>query len=82
MTMEKMSGIAGELGLDGRFKECLDNRKYRAAVEQDYQESLDAGVFATPTYFINGKPIVGMKNFADFEQIVVGEIKGTCDTHE
>ena len=80
MTMEKMSDIASELGLDeSAFGECFSSRKYQAAVEQDRQESLDAGVFATPTYFVNGKPIVGMKGFTDFEQIVVNEIKGTCE---
>lgn len=80
MTMDMMSDIATELGLEeNQFNNCLSSRKYESAVHQDHQEAVDAGVFATPTYFVNGKPIVGMKNFVDFEQIVVSEIKGTCE---
>ena len=42
-----------------RFERCLDSRRFRAAVEADFAEGRELGVRSTPTFLINGKPIVG-----------------------
>ena len=79
ITIEKLSEIAQEIGLDTtQFSECFDSKKYLDEVQKDYDDAVAAGIFATPTYFVNGKPIVGLKAFADFEDITIGEIKGSC----
>jgi len=51
---------AVNLNLDReRFERCLDGRRFREAVEADFAEGRDLGVRSTPTFLINGKPIVG-----------------------
>lgn len=80
MSVQKINEIAQGLGLNmAQFDNCTSSRKYSERLDKNYKEGMDAGIFATPTYFINGKPIVGVNNFAGFEQIVAEEIKGTCE---
>ncbi|MFN0062254.1 MAG: DsbA family protein [Myxococcaceae bacterium] len=51
---------ASELGLDmARFRASLDNGRHRARVAQDASAASAAGVTGTPTFFINGRKIVG-----------------------
>lgn len=79
MNIDKMKEIAADLGLNStQFDSCLDTDKYLPSVQQDFNDAQASGIFATPTYFVDGKPIVGLKAFADFEKIVVGEIQGSC----
>jgi len=79
MTEQKMKDIAAGIGMNAsQFNSCLDSRKYAAEVEQDYQDGVAAGIFATPTYFVNGKSVIGLRAFAELEKIVAGEITGQC----
>ena len=74
--------IASEVGLNvSQFGDCYNSGKYRQKIRDEYDEGVAAGIYATPTYFINGRPFVGLKAFADFEQIVVGDIEGTCTVY-
>ncbi len=51
---------AVNLNLDReRFERCLDTRRFRAAVEADVAEGQGLGVHSTPTFLINGKPLIG-----------------------
>lgn len=51
---------ARALGLDvAAFEQALDERRYAAAVAADAAEGAGLGVRATPTFFINGRPVVG-----------------------
>lgn len=51
---------AAELGLDGvRFNECLDAGRYAGEVAKDYADGQAAGVNGTPTFFVNGRQVVG-----------------------
>jgi protein-disulfide isomerase len=59
------------LGLDrNSFESCLKSGKYRAAVQQDFQAGSEAGVNATPTFFINGELLSGAQSEAGFSQII------------
>ena len=79
MTVQKMKDMAVELGMNAeQFNTCLDSGKYRDEVQKDYDDAVAAGIFATPTYFVNGVPLVGIKAFAQFENIVVSSIEGSC----
>lgn len=74
-----LKAIASEIGLNTtQFDQCYDSGKYKAAVQKDFDEGKAAGIFATPTFFVNGYPIVGLKSFADLEGIVVNQIEGSC----
>ena len=79
ITVQKFFEIASEIGLNlTEFEDCYTSGKYREKIRREYDEGVAAGIYATPTYFINGRPFVGLKAFADFEQIVVGDISGAC----
>lgn len=79
MSIQKLHDIAAELGMDTtKFDTCFDSNTHAEKVRKDYDIGVAAGIFATPTYFVNGRVFVGLKAFADFEQIVAGEIYGSC----
>lgn len=67
-TTDKLSGIAGQLGMDtGQFKQCLDGKKFDKNVSDDLAAGQKAGVNGTPTTFINGIPIVGAVPYAQIK---------------
>ena len=62
---------AVNLNLDReRFERCLDGRRFREAVEADFAEGRDLGVRSTPTFLINGKPIVGAQPIDRFRAAI------------
>lgn len=61
--------LAGDLGLDhAQFDACLDGGIYATRVTADYQNGLLDGAGSTPTFLINGVPLIGAHPFAAFEQ--------------
>ena len=66
---------AKEIGLnENKFKEILTSGKYRNEVQNDFKEGQEAGVQGTPTFFINGKILVGAQPFEAFKQIIDEEL--------
>jgi protein-disulfide isomerase len=66
---------AGEIGLNTQqFNQCMDNRKYKEAVEKETAESQRIGVQGTPTFLINGTALVGAQPFASFERAIEAEL--------
>ena len=53
-----------------RFERCLDRRTFRAAVEADFAEGRELGVRSTPTFLINGKPLVGAQPIETFRAAI------------
>ncbi len=73
----KFYDYASELGLDvGKFKACLESGKYREEVEKDVKDALSYGVKATPTIFVNGKMIVGYRDFETMKALIEEELGG------
>ncbi len=63
--------LAHELGFEAaRFQACLSSHKYREVVQRDIAKGNQVGVNGTPTFFVNGKPLVGSQPFAHFEYMV------------
>jgi protein-disulfide isomerase len=59
-TKENLVAYAQELDLDmAQFEPCLQNDATLQRVAADTQEGGQAGVRGTPTFFINGQPLVG-----------------------
>lgn len=68
---------AGELGLDTvRFTESIDRKKHTAAIERDKQLAVKMDLYNTPTFFINGKKLIGERPFEYFKQIIDKELTG------
>jgi protein-disulfide isomerase len=67
---------AQELGLDmGKFKAAMDSNKFDAAVSAMSAEGMRVGANGTPTFFINGRQIVGAQPFDAFKNIIEEELK-------
>lgn len=67
--------FASEIGLDSsKFSSCLDEGKFTQEVENDLQDGIKYGVTGTPTFFINGKKLVGAQDFSKFESMIEAEL--------
>ena len=63
--------LAKELGLQpDTFATCLDTGRYREEVAKDLQDGFTLGITSTPTFFINGRPLVGSKPLAEFQTVI------------
>jgi protein-disulfide isomerase len=70
-TKDKLMGYAKDLGLDStRFDPCLQNDVTLQRVISDTQEGRNVGVTGTPTFFINGKPLVGAQPADVFQSTI------------
>jgi len=68
-SKDNLKRFAADLGLDtDQFDECLDAGKYTSLVEQEYQMSQQIGVSSTPTFILNGRPVIGAQPFEVFQQ--------------
>jgi protein-disulfide isomerase len=66
---------AGEIGLDMElFKRDLDTKKYEKIIERDQKLGAKLGVFATPTFFINGRMQVGAPPYPEFKAMIEEEL--------
>ena len=72
---QDLKQYAQELKLNATaFDQCLDSGKYTAEVDKDFQEGVGLGLTGTPSFFINGKQIVGAQPLAAFQRVVDGEL--------
>jgi protein-disulfide isomerase len=61
--------LAVEAGLNmSEFNRCFDQNETGAELEKFVQQGKDSHIYATPTFFINGKPIVGPKPIEEFRK--------------
>lgn len=65
------SGYARTLGLNAAaFDQCLSSGKYKAAVDEDLSLAAKVGASGTPTFYINGQPLVGAQPFSAFKTAI------------
>jgi protein-disulfide isomerase len=68
---ENLMALAKEAGLDTqRFESDYEDARYEPSVRADFQKGLDLGVNGTPTFFINGKMLVGLQPVSIFEDAI------------
>lgn len=68
--------IAQELEIDiGQFRQCYNSKKYLGEVKNDFEDGVKAGVYGTPTFFINNKTIVGPQDISKFRKLIDKELK-------
>jgi protein-disulfide isomerase len=66
---------AKELGLDFEaFRGCMNGKEAPEQVAKDTQEGQTLGVTAVPTFFVNGRPILGTQPIDTFRQTIQEEI--------
>ena len=72
----KVYDYAQQLGLNvDEFKACIESGKYREEVEKDLQDGISYGVTGTPTFFINGKKVVGYRSYDQFAALIEEELQ-------
>jgi len=75
LDVDSLKGYAQQLGLDtDAFNECLDSGRYTSEVQNDFAQGQSYGVTGTPTFFINGRLLVGAKPFSAFQAMIAEEL--------
>jgi protein-disulfide isomerase len=70
------AALAKESGLDREtFTTCLNSGRYRDEVLKDLQDGRKLGITSTPTFFINGRPLVGAKPIDEFKALIEALLK-------
>jgi len=68
---------AAALGLDGSaFASCLASDRFDAAIHASAEAGTQLGVNSTPTFFLNGRMVVGTRPPDEFAQLIDAELAG------
>ncbi len=77
LTSADLLGYAKSLGLDlAAFEHALDDHTYRPIVERDLAEAAGLGVITTPTFFVNGRRLVGPQGYASLGAVIESLLAG------
>ncbi len=73
--MANLKKLAGQLGLkQADFDACLNSGKYKELVTTQTSTFQQIGVSSTPSFVVNGQPLVGAQPFEKFQQLVEAEL--------
>ncbi len=76
LDRDSLIGYARELGLDmKKFIESIDRKKHREEIDRDVKLALSLDLYNTPTFFINGRKIVGDVPYEYLKKAVEEELK-------
>jgi protein-disulfide isomerase len=68
---------AKALGLNlPAFQQALDNHTYRPIIERDLTEAKGLGVTTAPTFFVNGRRLVGPQGYASLGAVIETVLAG------
>jgi len=66
-----LRSYAVSLGLDGeQFQNCLESKDHQDEILHDREEGVSYGVSGTPTFFVNGRRLIGTVAFSIFERAI------------
>ncbi len=67
--------FANQLKVDmTKFQDCVSSQKYLSVIQADFEYGSSLGVTGTPTFFVNGIPLVGAQPFSAFKTIIDREL--------
>jgi protein-disulfide isomerase len=67
---------AGAVGLDAAaFGECYSTERHKTLIQAAFDDGVALGVTGTPSFFINGRMLVGAKPIEEFKAIIDEEIQ-------
>ena len=73
----RLKTYAKELGLDlVAFEQCLATSKHQAIVQSDIETGQRLGITGTPTFFINGRMLLGAQPLQAFAEVIDQELSG------
>lgn len=65
-----LKGFAAQLGLNTTaFNACMDAERYAATVQNETAWAQSVGVQSTPTFVVNGFPVIGAQTIDVFEEV-------------
>lgn len=71
LGVDDLKGRARMLHLDApKFDACLDSGRMAPVVEASRKLGEEIGVDATPSFFVNGRPVTGLTSFERFKELV------------
>ena len=71
LDRDSLISYARELKLDvGAFTEALDKRRHDREIDRDIALAKSLDLYNTPTFFINGRKVVGERSFDYFKPII------------
>lgn len=77
LTTSYLTQIAERTGLDvDEFTKDMDSALTAKLVQHDFNEGLTIGISGTPSFLINGVPIIGAMPLTDFEKAIERAAKG------
>jgi protein-disulfide isomerase len=75
LDRNSLIGYAKELGLDvGAFTAALDSGKHAAKIDADIRLAESMDLYNTPTFYINGRQVIGERPFAFFKKMIDEEL--------
>lgn len=75
LSDETIQKYAISINLDiEKFNQCVSSHKFQAEVEADYSYAAALGVQSTPTFFVNGIPIIGAQPYETFKTLIDQEL--------
>lgn len=78
LSDDALEDLAGDLGLDvEKFNDDRTGDEVEDAVEANFAEGEDLGVFSTPAFLVNGRPIIGAQPTETFIEAVEAELAAT-----
>lgn len=71
LNSDTVKAFAAQVGLNiNEFDECVNSNRYRGEVATDLEDGREAGVYGTPTFFVNGRKIEGAIPYQAWEELV------------
>ncbi|MDP3968870.1 MAG: thioredoxin domain-containing protein [Nocardioides sp.] len=78
LDADHVEAVARDLGLDvERFRDDMAAGRTRDLVADDFEEGRQIGVTGTPSFVINGTPVVGAQPLEVFEQVIEDAAAGS-----
>jgi len=75
LSRQNLLKYAEELGLDlQQFTSDIDNSRFEKQLNDDRLLALRNNIFSTPTYFINGRKVVGERSYDYMKKILDEEL--------
>jgi protein-disulfide isomerase len=66
---------AAAVGLDAaKFAQCFDSKKPEPAIKESSDDGAAAGVSGTPSFFVNGRMLVGARPIEEFKALIDEEL--------
>jgi protein-disulfide isomerase len=76
LTRPDLDKYAKDLGLDmTKFAKDYDDPKVKEEIDADSKQGTSLGASGTPTFFVNGRQLVGAQPFDKFKELIEEEIK-------